>query len=177
MLKIQVLGRGMIPRGYGLAPRLEPFPADFTLITTIMSTPGLNVNMIHPETGRVVPLTNQNVKRMYETYANYKPKQNSTPATSPAIPATEKVPATEPPKVIPPVQTPPQPTPATVVPPVQEKKAETPIQQTPEKVEDKKEADEKKDDKKDASSDNKTNEQSKNTTFKPINSDDRKGGK
>lgn len=175
MLKIQVLGKGMIPRGYGLAPRLEPFPADFTLITTIMSTPGLNVNMIHPETGRVVPLTNQNVKRMYETYANYKPKQNSTPATSPAIPATEKVSTPEPQKVIPPVQTTPQPAP--VVPPVQEKKTETPVQQASEKIEEKKDADEKKDDKKDASSERKTNEQPKNTTFKPINSDDRKGSK
>lgn len=173
MLKVQVLGKGMIPRGYGLAPRLEPFPADFTLITTIMSTPGLSVNMIHPESGRVVPLTNQNVKRMYETYANYKPKQNTTPATSPAVPAAEKTPAPEPVKVIPPVQTPPQnEKPAPVIPPVQDKKPEAPVQQpAPEKSEDKK------DEKKDASAENKTGDQQKSTTFKPINSDDRKNNK
>lgn len=174
MLKVQVLGKGMIPRGYGLAPRLEPFPADFTLITTIMSTPGLSVNMIHPESGRVVPLTNQNVKRMYETYANYKPKQNTTPATSPAAPVSEKTSTPEPVKVIPPVQTPPQnEKPAPVIPPVQDKKPETPVQQqaAPEKDEDKK------DEKKDASAENKTGDQQKSTTFKPINSDDRKNNK
>lgn len=173
MLKVQVLGKGMIPRGYGLAPRLEPFPADFTLITTIMSTPGLSVNMIHPESGRVVPLTNQNVKRMYETYADYKPKQNTTPATSPAVPAAEKTPVSEPVKVIPPVQTPPQnEKPAPVIPPVQDKKPEAPVQQpAPEKSEDKK------DEKKDASAENKTGDQQKSTTFKPINSDDRKNNK
>lgn len=173
MLKVQVLGKGMIPRGYGLAPRLEPFPADFTLITTIMSTPGLSVNMIHPENGRVVPLTNQNVKRMYETYANYKPKQNSTPTSSPAVPVIENVSTPEPPKVIPPVQTPPQnekPAPAPVVPPVQ--------QPATEKTEDKKDVtEEKKDDKKDASGDTKTGDQQKSTTFKPINSDERKNNK
>jgi len=32
MLNIQVLGNGLIPRGLGLAPRLEPFPADYILI-------------------------------------------------------------------------------------------------------------------------------------------------
>lgn len=171
MLKIQVLGRGMIPRGYGLAPRLEPFPADFTLITTIMSTPGLSVNMIHPENDRVIPLTNQNVKRMYETYANYKPKNNAPAATSPAIPAGAQVKTPDPVNVVPPVQT--QQKPVTVIPPVQEKKTEVPVQE-PEKVEEKADT---KEEKKDASTDSKTPDQQKNTTFKPINSDDRKGGK
>lgn len=68
MLKIQVLGNGMIPRGYGLAPRLEPFPADLTLIKTIMSTHGLTVNMLNPATGKFVNLTPKNVDKMWKSY-------------------------------------------------------------------------------------------------------------
>lgn len=79
MLKIQVLGNGMIPRGYGLAPRLEPFPADLTLIKTIMSTHGLTVNMLNPETGNFVKLTPKNVDKMWKSYNEV--RVNVTPAT------------------------------------------------------------------------------------------------
>lgn len=74
MLKIQVLGKGLIPRGLGLAPRKEPFMADFTLIATILSTPGLKVNMLHPEDGHAIELTNSNLKRNWDKYANYQKK-------------------------------------------------------------------------------------------------------
>lgn len=68
MLKIQVLGKGLIPRGYGLAPRLNPFPADLILIGTILSTPGLTVNYLNPDTNKMCPLTKDNLKRIYNNY-------------------------------------------------------------------------------------------------------------
>lgn len=180
MLKIQVLGKGMIPRGYGLAPRTEPFSADFTLITTIMRTPGLSVNMIHPETGRVIPLTNQNVKRMYDAHSNYKPKSNAAPAVSPAVPNNAPVNNTTP------VQVPPTPQKPASVP---ENKPEAPVNpvKEPEKVippvdtkndgkdntKDEPKTDVK-EEKKDSASDGKPAVDQKTTSFKPIIADDRK---
>lgn len=75
MLKIQVLGTGMIPRGMGLAPRKAPFKADYTLIATIMNTPGLKVNFLNPETNKFQSLTPQNIKRMWDKYANWEARQ------------------------------------------------------------------------------------------------------
>lgn len=68
MLQIQVLGSGLIPRGMGIAPRKEPFKADLTLIQTIMSTNGLKINYINPETGSLCPLTKSNLKRVWSKY-------------------------------------------------------------------------------------------------------------
>ena len=68
MLKIQVLGRGMIPRGYGLAPRKEFFNADLNLIGTILMTPGLKVNMLNPEDGKIIQVTNSNLKTLWNRY-------------------------------------------------------------------------------------------------------------
>ena len=81
MLRIQVLGTGMIPRGLGLAPRKEPFYADLTLIGTILSTPGLTVNMIHPGNGRIIEVTSSNCKSMYQKYSdeNYHFNNSSNP--------------------------------------------------------------------------------------------------
>lgn len=73
MLKIQVLGRGLIPRGHGIAPKMEPFPANVMLIGTILSTPGLQVNFIHPETNKAVPLTRANYQKIYQTWRNVAP--------------------------------------------------------------------------------------------------------
>ena len=90
MLKIQVLGKGLIPRGYGLAPRKELFFADLTLIYDIMRTPGLQVKMQHPD-GRMIVLTRENAKKMYEAYANYKyPVKNEVAQASPAAPEEKK---------------------------------------------------------------------------------------
>lgn len=69
-LKIQVLGKGLIPRGYGLAPRKDPFNADLTLIGTILNTSGLSINFLHPEDNRLIPLTKSNLKRIWDTYSN-----------------------------------------------------------------------------------------------------------
>lgn len=78
MLKIQVLGKGLIPRGYGIAPKKTPFPADLTLIGIILSTPGLKVNFLNPETNVFSPLTRENYQRTYKKYENY--RRNNPPA-------------------------------------------------------------------------------------------------
>ena len=70
-LKIQVFGKGLIPRGYGLAPRKNPFPADYVLIGTILNTPGLSVKYINPETGVPADLTKSNLKKIWDKYSNY----------------------------------------------------------------------------------------------------------
>lgn len=85
-LKIQVLGKGIIPRGLGLAPRKEPFNAEYNTISVIVATPGLKVNMIHPDDGHLVEVTNKNLKRLYDTYSNYVPAKKVAP-----IKAAEKV--------------------------------------------------------------------------------------
>lgn len=72
MLKIQVLGSGMIPRGLGIAPRLEPFKADFSLLGTILGTAGLEVNYFNPATGKFEKLTKKNFRRVWDAYSNYK---------------------------------------------------------------------------------------------------------
>lgn len=88
MLKIQVMGKGMIPRGYGLAPRKEPFPADLNLIQVILSTPGLSVNMINPETNKPVPITNQNLLRMWDKYSDVRATAKVV-QTTPSVPVVE----------------------------------------------------------------------------------------
>ena len=70
MLRIQVLGSGLIPRGHGIAPKKEPFPADLRLIGIILSTGGLKVNFVHPDSGKLVTLTRENYQDMYKKYAN-----------------------------------------------------------------------------------------------------------
>lgn len=72
MLKIQVLGKGMIPRGLGLAPRKEFFKADLNTIYAILVTPGLKVNMLNPENGSIVPVTTTNLKKLWDKYRSDK---------------------------------------------------------------------------------------------------------
>lgn len=90
-LKIQVLGKGLIPRGLGLAPRKTPFNADLTLINTLLNTPGLQLNYLNPDDGRLLPLTRQNAKRVWDKYKD----QEYSPAAKPqgnAVPSTPHVP-------------------------------------------------------------------------------------
>lgn len=91
MLKIQVLGKGMIPRGYGLAPRKEFFKADLTLIHTILITPGLKVNAIAGD--KIVELTKSNVKKIWDKYRSDVYKQSTEPAQ---VELTEEVKVEEP---------------------------------------------------------------------------------
>lgn len=116
MLKIQVLGKGIIPRGYGLAPRKEFFNADLTLIHTIMLTPGLKVNMLCPDDNKIIPLTNNNLKRLWDKYRSDK-------VVAPKVAATVKQTApVEQPKTVAPTEV--KPTVAPVTPVVEQPKVE-----------------------------------------------------
>ncbi len=86
MLKIQVLGKGLIPRGMGLAPRKNPFFADFTMISTILATPGLQVNYLNPETNTMQSLTPKNLQRVWNKYSEWKPKAPAEDPSRPHVP-------------------------------------------------------------------------------------------
>lgn len=117
-LKIQVLGKGMIPRGYGLAPRKEPFMADRTLIATILATPGLKVKYLNPNTNKFEGLTKDNFNRIYQAYngvtAPTKKVAVTAPQTPPVTPAASVTPKAA--DVVP------------TTPVVEEKKEETPVE-------------------------------------------------
>ena len=145
MLKIQVLGKGLIPRGLGLAPRKTPFDADLTLITTILNTHGLSVNYVNPEDGRLLPLNRQNCKRVWDKYNNLTPKDpviNEVDESHPHVPdrtpgATGETVMTNPPIVekdesVPPAFNPQDPSmPTTAVEPPADETAEVPTEAAP----------------------------------------------
>lgn len=100
MLSIQVLGRGLIPRGHGIAPKKAPFPADLTLIQLILRTPGLSINYINPKTKKLSPLTNENLTEVWNRFSDYKetkPSQNQV--SKPVVPEIVKQEAAAAPKV------------------------------------------------------------------------------
>ena len=72
MLNIIVLGSGLIPRGYGIAPRKNPFQADLKLIKLLIDTNGLKPCFINPDTKAAVPLTAANCEKMYQIYGTEK---------------------------------------------------------------------------------------------------------
>lgn len=73
-LNIQVNGHGMIPRGYGIAPRKEPFPVtDLYFISLILNTPGLSVKFVNPESNKLENITKNNLKKIWDKYSNYNP--------------------------------------------------------------------------------------------------------
>jgi hypothetical protein len=88
MVKIQVLGYGMIPGIGTVAPHKSPFDADYKLITRIMGHGSLQVRMQNPITKAFIPITSSNVKRMYKTWNDYKaPKiTQSAPVLHPTTP-------------------------------------------------------------------------------------------
>ena len=68
MLKIRVLGRGLLPNGLGLAPRKEFFNADFNTINSMLLQPGLTVEYMHPELKKPVVLSPKNAKKIFENF-------------------------------------------------------------------------------------------------------------
>lgn len=69
MLKIQVLGQGLIPRGLGLAPRKEPFYADYRAIADILNASRLTVYYFNPDTGKFTKLTKETLKSAWDKYS------------------------------------------------------------------------------------------------------------
>ncbi len=110
MLRIRVLGKGLIPRINTIAPRMDPFPADPNLVALIMSTPGLKVEFENPDNGKFVPITRDNYRQVIRDYNGKKP--------APVAPAPEVPHAPETPKPqVPPPGNPPVPEKSQVPPP------------------------------------------------------------
>lgn len=69
MVKIQVLGNGLIPRMGMLAPITEPFPVGrMTAATILQTSPNLTVNYLNPNDGKFHALTNQNITRVFDEF-------------------------------------------------------------------------------------------------------------
>ena len=69
MVKIQVLGNGLIPRMGMLAPITEPFPVGrMTAATILQTSPNLTVNYLNPTDGKFHALTNQNITRVFDEF-------------------------------------------------------------------------------------------------------------
>lgn len=92
MVKIQVLGHGLIPRGHGIAPRKEPFEADLKLIKTILEMGTFKVNMVNPINGAKVPITGANFEKMYRAWDKYAaPEKEKKPVLHPTAPSVQPV--------------------------------------------------------------------------------------
>ena len=109
MVKIQVLGNGLIPRMGMLAPITEPFPVGrMTAATILQTSPNLTVNYLNPNDGKFHALTNQNITRVFDEFEDDEaaatveapaeaPVVNETPAevsapTSPVEPEVNDAP-------------------------------------------------------------------------------------
>lgn len=77
MLKIQVLGHGLIPRIQSIAPRKEPFMADYNWIALILSTPGLEVNYVDPTDNSIKPLERTKFREIYDRFENVEYKDDA----------------------------------------------------------------------------------------------------
>ena len=82
MVKIQVLGNGLIPRMGMLAPITEPFPVGrMTAATILQTSPNLTVNYLNPNDGKFHALTNQNITRVFDEFED---DEAATTAEAPA---------------------------------------------------------------------------------------------
>jgi len=68
MLKIRVLGKGLVPRIGALAPIKEPFYADYRACADIMRARGLTVEYFNPDTNKFAKLTPENIKAVSDKY-------------------------------------------------------------------------------------------------------------
>ena len=103
MLKIQVLGNGLVPRMGRLAPIKDPFPADRTLIGTILSISKMKINYLDPKTNKLHPLTRENFNDIWNelgdaeygnvsvTEAPIKEEKKELPKETKSEPVIEKV--------------------------------------------------------------------------------------
>lgn len=66
MIKVRILGSGLIPRGGGLAPKKEPIYVDFDYLTILMYTRSLRVQYLDPDTEKFHDMTLYNFKKTYD---------------------------------------------------------------------------------------------------------------
>lgn len=87
MVKIQVLGNGLIPRMGMLAPITEPFPVGrMTAATILQTSPNLTVNYLNPNDGKFHALTNQNIARVFDEFEDDEAATTvETPVETPVV--------------------------------------------------------------------------------------------
>ena len=66
---IQVLGVGLIPRGRGIAPRKDPFPATQKEIELILNHGTLIPKMYNPKTNAFIQITSSNFNKLWNAFA------------------------------------------------------------------------------------------------------------
>lgn len=72
MLKVQVGGKGLIPRGYGIAPRKDLINVtDINFLYLLVNTIGLEPKFLNPENNKLENITKKNMKSVWDRYANY----------------------------------------------------------------------------------------------------------
>lgn len=100
MVKIIVLGEGLVPRGHGIAPLKHPFDADLHLINLIMETGNQVPYLINPINGAKIKLTPANAKKMYDRWSDYKsaPSNEMKPVLHPSVPANVTITPVAPPR-------------------------------------------------------------------------------
>ena len=68
MIQVRILGSGLIPRGYGLAPRKEPIWVDFKFLSLLLYSQNLKVQVLDPEKDQFIDMTLFNAKKLYDKY-------------------------------------------------------------------------------------------------------------
>lgn len=66
MIRVRILGSGLIPRGGGLAPRKEPMLVDFNYLSILMNTRSLKVLYQDPVSNDFHEMTIYNFKKIYD---------------------------------------------------------------------------------------------------------------
>ena len=84
MIPIKVNGRGLIPRGHGIAPK-SLVKADMQLVQLILGTPGLSMEFVNPETGTLTPITRTNYIEIFESYESRKKVEVKTENKAPEV--------------------------------------------------------------------------------------------
>lgn len=81
MYPIKVLGRGLIPEGFGLAPRKNVFKASKRAIMNIICAPGLEVYLVHPVTKKSTKLTRLTFSKILDDYDFERTGKRQDPGT------------------------------------------------------------------------------------------------
>ena len=66
MIKVRILGHGLIPRGYGLAPRKEPLEIDWNFLNILLNNGSFKIQALVPDKKEFVDITIGNARKMYE---------------------------------------------------------------------------------------------------------------
>ena len=74
MIRVRILGKGLIPRGGGLAPKKEPIYVDLDYLTILVYSRNLRIQYLNPDTNKFEDLLLSNFKKIYDKVS---PKVNA----------------------------------------------------------------------------------------------------